>query len=54
MDTLGDRNGNLSLLGTGEATFSTWEFVLIFFLKNSGSQSTSPGLFSHRLEDGAL
>lgn len=52
-DSLGDMNGNLSLLTIGKAAFGTWGFVLIFILKNSGPPRTSPGLFSHHLKNGA-
>lgn len=52
-DSLDDRNGNLSLLGTEKTAFGAWGFVLIFFLKNSGPPSNSPGLFSRRLKNGA-
>lgn len=52
-DSLGDRNGNVSLLGIGKAAFGTWGFVLIFFLENSVPPNTPPVFFSHRLKNGA-
>lgn len=50
-DSLGDRNGKLSLPGIGKAAFGTRGFVLIFFLKHSGPPSTSPRLFCHCLKN---